>query len=122
MSAALVRAVAKRLSPQYREILDADYWKPIQAGTEPSTDSLQVKTWSAIPLPVIHSETYIFSLPASPHIAARNENQRVEPTRILSDCQRWIQNRPLVIEGAGGLMVPLNENEFVIDLVKALDA
>ncbi len=104
------------------EALRADYWKPVQAGSEPYTDSLRVKELVSNSTSRFHQETYIFSLPASPHLAARKENRTISLERILSDYQQMDQNRPLVIEGAGGLMVPLNETEFVIDLVKSLDA
>lgn len=104
------------------EILEANYWKPIQAGYENGTDSDLVKSLVSNSRTVIHSETYKFETAVSPHIAASNENQRVDLNRILGEFQRLNSERPLVIEGAGGLLVPLNEREFVIDLVKQLDA
>jgi dethiobiotin synthetase len=104
------------------EALRADYWKPVQAGMDPETDRLRVKAMISNPESVIHPESYIFSLPASPHIAARKENKKISLQQISEDFNRMDKNRPLVIEGAGGLMVPLNEKEFVIDLVKLLDA
>jgi dethiobiotin synthetase len=104
------------------EALYADYWKPVQAGMEPETDSLRVKAMIGNSESVIHPETYIFSLPASPHISARKEHTKILLSRLVEDYDRMDKNRPLVIEGAGGLMVPLNEKEFVIDLVKLLDA
>jgi dethiobiotin synthetase len=104
------------------ETLKADYWKPVQAGYEPETDSARVVALISNTESVIHPETYTLQLAASPHIAARNENRRIEISRILSDYQQMNKNRPLIIEGAGGLMVPLNEKEFVLDLVKQLDA
>lgn len=104
------------------EALCADYWKPVQAGMEPDTDSLRVKALVSNRVSLFHPESYIFSLPASPHLAARKENTTISLERIVKDYQQLDQNRLLVIEGAGGLMVPLNEKEFVIDLVKKLDA
>ena len=104
------------------EALHADYWKPVQAGMEPETDPQRVKALISNSETVIHPETYIFSLPASPHISARQENKKISLRRIAEDYKKMDGNRPLVIEGAGGLMVPLNEKEFVIDLVKLLDA
>jgi dethiobiotin synthetase len=107
--------------------LQADYWKPVQAGFEDGTDS----EWMESVLPkennTIHKETYKLKLPASPHIAAREEGIRIHLEKI-SDAYRHIREnlpvnkRQLVIEGAGGLMVPLNENDFVADLVKKLSA
>ena len=104
------------------EAFEADYWKPIQAGFETGTDSNLIVSLVSNPKTVIHPETYKFETAASPHIAARNENQRVDLERIVNDHHKLDSERPLVIEGAGGLMVPLNEREFVIDLVKKLDA
>ena len=104
------------------EALKADYWKPVQAGYEPGTDSELVASLVSKSETVIHPETYLLKLAASPHIAAQRENRRIELKKIADDLLRMNSNRPLVIEGAGGLMVPLNEQEFVIDLVKMLDA
>jgi dethiobiotin synthetase len=104
------------------EALKADYWKPVQAGMDGVTDSKLVASLLSNQQSRIHPETYVFQLAASPHIAARQENRRIESGRIVDDFYKMDKNRPLVIEGAGGLMVPLNENEFVIDLVKQLDA
>ncbi len=104
------------------EALSADYWKPVQAGIEPNTDSSLVASLVTNSETIIHPETYKFRLAASPHISARNENQHIEISRILEDFKKKPDTgRPLIIEGAGGLMVPLNENEFVIDLVRQLD-
>ncbi|HLA60016.1 MAG TPA: dethiobiotin synthase [Puia sp.] len=104
------------------EALKADYWKPVQAGYEPGTDSRLVASLVSNSETVIHPETYLLKLAASPHIAAQRENRRIELKKIADDLNHMDGNRPLVIEGAGGLMVPLNEQEFVIDLVKMLDA
>jgi dethiobiotin synthetase len=103
------------------EALKADYWKPVQAGYEPGTDSGLVASLVSNSKTVIHPETYLLKLAASPHIAAQGENRRIELKKIADDLSRMDVNRPLVIEGAGGLMVPLNEQQFVIDLVKILD-
>jgi dethiobiotin synthetase len=59
-------------------------------------------------------------MPASPHIAARHEGISISTEKICGGSPQ--SEAPLLIEGAGGLMVPLNENEFVIDLIKKLDA
>jgi dethiobiotin synthetase len=104
------------------EALQADYWKPVQAGFDPGTDSTRLASLVSNTQTVIHPETYKLHLAASPHIAARKENLRIELNRILDDFNRFPGNRPLIIEGAGGLMVPLNEADFMIDLVKQLDA
>lgn len=103
------------------EALEADYWKPVQAGFENGTDSTFVSSLVSNPHTVIHAETYRLEMAASPHIAARQENIQIDLSRLKADFNKIKSDRPLVIEGAGGLMVPLNETEFVIDLIKALD-
>jgi len=110
------------ISAVITEAIHADYWKPVQAGLAPETDRERLGSMISNPESIIHPETYIFSLPASPHISAKKENKKISLRRIVEDYEQMDSRRPLVIEGAGGLMVPLNEKEFVIDLVKALDA
>ena len=97
--------------------LSADYWKPVQAGYEHGTDSEWIK--ETVPNVIVHPEVYKFNLAASPHIAAREEGIHVSIERIREIMPP--KNRNLIIEGPGGLMVPLNEGEFVVDLIKALD-
>lgn len=104
------------------ESLRADYWKPVQAGFENGTDNLTVRQLISNPQTVIHPETYLFKLPASPHIAAREENIRIDCSLILDQFKQMKTNRPLIIEGAGGLLVPLNDSELMIDLAKKLEA
>jgi dethiobiotin synthetase len=112
------------------EALEADYWKPVQAGFDEGTDSTFIQSVITNKKTIIHRETYKLKLAASPHIAAREEGVEVELDKIYEDyleivnSQSSILNRQLyiIIEGAGGLMVPLNENEFVIDLIKKLNS
>ncbi len=103
------------------EALEASYWKPVQAGYEDGTDSGWVAERISRPAARIHPETYKLSLPASPHIAGRQEGVVIDLDRIVRQLEN-IRHRPLVIEGAGGLLVPLNEDQFVIDLIRKLDA
>lgn len=110
------------ISAVLAEILRADYWKPVQAGLEGGTDAQTIRSLISNSESVIHPETYRLKMPASPHIAAREENIRLDTINIVSACDRLKTNRPLIIEGAGGLLVPLNDSEFVIDLVEKLDA
>jgi dethiobiotin synthetase len=104
------------------EALRADYWKPVQAGFEKGTDSSWLASMISNPETIIHPETYKLQMAASPHIAAARENRRIDLSRIEEDFNQLKSDRPLIIEGAGGLLVPLNEKEFVIDLIKLLDA
>lgn len=100
--------------------LDADYWKPIQAGYTEGTDSEWVQNVLGKHNGVIHPEVYRLAMPASPHIAARNEGISISIHHICE--QVPVNNRNLIIEGAGGLLVPLSESAFVADLAQALNA
>ncbi|MGZ5134227.1 MAG: dethiobiotin synthase [Flavitalea sp.] len=97
--------------------LNAEYWKPVQAGYENGTDSDWIK--KTVPNLIVHPEVYKLNLAASPHIAAREEAIQISIQKIQETMPA--KNRNLIIEGPGGLMVPLNEDEFVVDLIKALD-
>lgn len=97
------------------EKLKADYWKPIQAG-EP-TDSNAVRRLVS-PERVIHPEGIVLEAPMSPHAAAKLENIDLRAAQLkLPETENT-----LLIEGAGGLLVPINDEEFVINLAKQFDA
>jgi dethiobiotin synthetase len=100
--------------------LDADYWKPVQAGFEEGTDSEWVARWLQETGSVVHSEVYRLAKPASPHIAAREEGVTIDISKICEKIPR--NDRTLLIEGAGGILVPLNESQFVADLIKEMGA
>jgi dethiobiotin synthetase len=108
------------------EALKADYWKPVQAGFEHRTDTEWISRMVSNPTSIIHPEIYRFRMAASPHIAARAESERVDLDKIVRGYQKIASfsraNNFLVIEGAGGLMVPLNDDEFVLDLLGKWDA
>lgn len=100
------------------EALQADYWKPVQAGLE-ETDNDWVRSNIQNETSVIHDSLYALKLPASPHIAAREEGISIDINKIKDAIPDT--NNTLVIEGAGGLMVPLNEKDFIADLAGALE-
>jgi dethiobiotin synthetase len=95
------------------EALTADYWKPIQCGNLGCTDTQTVKKLVSQKLSLYHQEAYRLKECLSPHHAARLEGLEINAKRI--ECP--LSNNPLVIEGAGGLMVPLNDNTLMIDLL-----
>lgn len=101
------------------EALRADYWKPVQAGYATITDSDWVKSAITNNRSVVHPEAYKLKLAASPHIGARQENIEISLQKIVDQLPSG--DNDLIIEGAGGLMVPLNDHEFVIDLIKLLN-
>jgi dethiobiotin synthetase len=103
------------------EALGASYWKPVQTGFEDGTDADWVGERISNPRGRLYPETYKLSLAASPHIAARQEGVVIDLNRIIRQLET-IQSRPLVIEGAGGLFVPLNDRQFIIYLIQQLDA
>lgn len=92
----------------------ADYWKPVQSGDLHYTDSDKIKTWTDHT--VCHPETYRLQLAASPHQSARVENIQIN----LNDFQLPETDNALIVEGAGGLMVPLSDDTFMIDLIEKL--
>lgn len=101
--------------------LQGAYWKPIQAGVRelhPETDTAWVKHYTQLSDEHFASERYLLQTPRSPHIAARMEDVRIELDKII--IPDWF-DRPLVVEGAGGVLVPLNEDALMIDLIERLD-
>jgi dethiobiotin synthetase len=102
------------------EALGAHYWKPVQAGSLDNTDSDWVSSVTSVGRAGIYPGTYALRLAASPHIAAREEGVKISIDDIVRQ-RLALSPEKLVVEGAGGLMVPLNETEFVADLIKALN-
>jgi len=97
--------------------LDATYWKPIQAGLEEETDTEFVRRTTGIPDKQIVPERYRLQTPMSPHGAAKIDDVNIEMSDFsLPD----YETDHLVVEGAGGLMVPFNDNQMIIDLIKEL--
>jgi dethiobiotin synthetase len=82
--------------------LGTHYWKPIQAGTEEGTDSAEAVTLG-VPAEKVLPEAYRLGLPASPHLAAETEGVAIDLARLALP-----EDRPLIVEGAGGLMVPIH--------------
>lgn len=100
------------------EAFKADYWKPVQAGNLRNTDSMIVKRLLSNEKLKIHPETYLLSQPMSPHAAAAIDRVHIELNRFIPP----VTENTLIIEGAGGLMVPLNQKDLVIDLIIHLKA
>lgn len=99
------------------EKLQADYWKPIQSGDLDTSDSLTIGSLITNTKTVIHTESYRLTQPLSPHLSARLDGIEINLNQI--NTPETANN--LIIEGAGGLMVPLNETELIIDLIKKLN-
>jgi len=91
------------------------YWKPVQAGLDEETDSQTVSRLGGVPSERILPEAYKLSTPASPHLSAQIDGTSIDPRRLVPPDV----DGPLVIEGAGGLMVPLSENLVFADVFAA---
>ncbi|WP_422090083.1 dethiobiotin synthase [Tenacibaculum ovolyticum] len=96
------------------EALEADYWKPIQAGELEDSDSHKIKQLISNSNTVIHPNSYALKTPMSPHAAAEIDKITIELSKITEPKTQ----RNLVIEGAGGLLVPLNNSETILDIIK----
>ncbi|AMA59841.1 dethiobiotin synthase [Bradyrhizobium sp. CCGE-LA001] len=95
------------------DLLGASYWKPIQAGLEGETDTEVVARLGGLSADRIVPEHYRLTMPASPHHSAELDGVRIDPDSLnLPEAA----DRPLVIEGAGGLMVPLRGDTLYIDV------
>jgi dethiobiotin synthetase len=102
------------------EALEADYWKPVQAGFSDGTDSLFVSKMISNTKSKIHPELYLLKMPASPHISAAAEGKEIRIKEIIAHLPKT--KNQLIIEGAGGLMVPLNKIKLILNLIKELEA
>jgi len=95
------------------EALEADYWKPIQAGDLENSDSHKIANLISNSKTVIHNNSYALQTAMSPHAAAEIDGIRI----TLSEIMEPETNNHLVIEGAGGLLVPLNDEETILDII-----
>lgn len=101
------------------EALQADYWKPIQAGDLENSDSHKVKSQISNRKSHFHPNSYALKTPASPHLAAEIDGITIDLKKIIEPSFDYAQeDNHLVIEGAGGILVPLNETDCVIDLIQ----
>ena len=96
------------------EALEADYWKPIQAGDLDNSDSHKIQRYIANSTTKIHENSYKLNTPASPHLAAEIDGITIDLKQIKEPKTK----NHLVIEGAGGVLVPLNNADSIIDLIQ----
>ena len=96
------------------QALEADYWKPIQAGDLDNSDSHKVKSKISNPKSQIFENSYKLNTPSSPHFAAAIDGITID----LKQIKEPATTNHLVIEGAGGILVPLNNQDCIIDLIK----
>ena len=96
------------------EALQADYWKPIQAGELDNSDTKKVEQLVSNKVSEFHPNSYALQTPMSPHAAAEIDRVSIELNKIKEPKTK----NHLVIEGAGGLLVPLNDSETILDIIK----
>ena len=97
--------------------LGASYWKPIQAGTDGGTDSQRVAELTGVPDDKIVPENYCLSVPASPHFAAEQDGVTIDLEQLdVPDVPG-----PLIVEGAGGVLVPITRASLQVDLFAGWD-
>lgn len=96
------------------QALDADYWKPVQAGDIDNSDSHKIQRYICNDKTIIHENSYKLNTPASPHLAAAIDGITIDLKKIVEPKTK----NHLVIEGAGGLLVPLNDTDNIIDLIQ----
>ncbi|SOU87511.1 dethiobiotin synthase [Tenacibaculum dicentrarchi] len=99
----------------FTEALEADYWKPIQAGELEDSDSHKIKKFISNKKTIIHDNSYALKTPMSPHAAAEIDNITIDLAKII---EPKTDNKNLVIEGAGGIFVPLNNTDTILDIIK----
>lgn len=100
------------------EKLKADYWKPVQSGDLDQSDTLKVQSLVSNTVTKFHPEAYRLTQPFSPHKSAKLDGIEIDIDKIIAP----ETENTLIIEGAGGLMVPLNDRYLMIDLIQKLDA
>lgn len=96
------------------EALNRDYWKPIQAGLPKDSDTIK----DLSPKTRVHPESYFLNTPASPHASAKIDGVEIRLSSILLPENA----KDLIIEGAGGCLVPINDHDFIVDLIPQLNA
>ena len=96
------------------EALEADYWKPIQAGDLDNCDTKKVEKLVSNTKSKFHPNAYALNTPMSPHASAKIDNIQIDLKKIKTP----ETTNHLVIEGAGGLLVPLNDTEIILNIIK----
>lgn len=96
------------------QALEADYWKPVQAGDLDQSDMHKIKAYVSNSKTKFHENSYALNTPASPHYAAEIDGIVIDLTKILEPKTK----NHLVVEGAGGIFVPLNDQDTIMDLIQ----
>ena len=113
-------AVSAAFMHRYRHLGDLRYWKPIQTGIETDDDTATVRRLGMCRDVEILNRGVRLPRPLSPHFAARLAGTYISLKEVISTIEDDRENYRWVIEGAGGVMVPINENDFMLDLMQQL--
>jgi dethiobiotin synthase len=100
---------------------DVCYWKPVQTGIEEDDDTAMVASLAGCSDEEIFAEGVRLERPLSPHLSARLAGTRITIEEILATASRAPRERLMIVEGAGGVLVPLNEREMMIELIRDLN-
>ncbi|MGC4035004.1 MAG: dethiobiotin synthase [Chitinophagaceae bacterium] len=105
------------------EAMEADYWKPIETHYDKQPDSERVARLISNSRTIVHPEVYKLKQDTSPYYAAKKEGVKISLEKVFAAyCLMASSNNTLVVEGCGGLIEPINETEFISDLVRVLNA
>ena len=104
------------ISAIFRQGLQADYWKPVQSGNPEEADALFINHMTEVAEGNIWDSSYVLTQPLSPHTAAEIDGLRIS----LDEITVPTTDRPLIVELAGGIMVPLNESETNLELMEKI--
>ena len=106
---------------RYSSTVPLRYWKPVQTGIEQDDDTAEVRRLSACADGVVLDEGVRLPRPVSPHLAARLSGADIRIPSLLATLDGQPSGPAWIVEGAGGVLVPLNESDLIVDLVSALD-
>lgn len=112
--------VSSLLVKHFRQTENVCYWKPIQTGIEADNDTQDVCRAAECSPAEIFDQGFRLEKPLSPHLSARLANVEITVENVLNFLKNADLERFFIVEGAGGILVPLNERELMIDLIKAL--
>lgn len=96
------------------EALQADYWKPVQAGDLNNSDSIKIKKWISNPKSIVHEEAIRLQMAASPHTAAKQENKQYN----FKEFTVPLTSNILLIETAGGIFSPVDDQHTMLDMAE----
>lgn len=101
--------------------LNGVYWKPIQSGTVPGekTDTESVRSWSQLPNDHFLKENFVLQAAVSPHLAAELEGVKIEKEDLYLPDPSLLEGKTLIVEGAGGVLVPINRNLLQVDVFQS---